>query len=496
MPSLHLEPSGQTLDLPPNTPLQDVLFNAGAEFPCGGRGRCRGCRVKVIQGELPVTPADQHLLSPQAIQAGWRLACQATLTSNLTLELAQWETTILSDEQHFEFTPSHGLGIAIDLGTTTLAAQLLNLQSGEVLASSTALNPQARHGADIMTRVEFATAHHGAKTLTQLIRNEIYQLIQSLLTHHSSQLPNLHHILIVGNTAMHHFFGGIDPTPLAHAPFESPNLGLLEFTPSDLDWSLPPTTQIRFLPCLGGFVGSDILAGLHVTRLHQQDAVQALVDLGTNGEIIAGNRDKLICAGTAAGPAFEGARISHGMRASTGAISQVNASSNGWSCHIIGGSQPRGICGSGLVDAIATGLNLGHILPNGKLTAGQPWELAPPVSLTQRDIRELQLAKGAVATGLELLANHLGPISHIHLAGAFGNYINRLSAIRIGLLPLPISQISPAGNTALLGAKALLFSPPDTDWSFSQLRARIQHVSLHEDPNFESTYLQQLQFAN
>ena len=165
---------------------------------------------------------------------------------------------------------------------------------------------------------------------------------------------------------------------------------------------------MRFLPCLGSFVGSDILAGLLATKLHESERLAALIDLGTNGEIVVGNRERMLCASTAAGPAFEGARISMGMRAATGAISEVRVRDGGLECHVLGNVAPRGICGSGLVDAVAAGLELGWISPKGRLANGDSLALAGPVSLNQWDVRELQLAKGAIAAGLRILLEQWG----------------------------------------------------------------------------------------
>jgi uncharacterized 2Fe-2S/4Fe-4S cluster protein (DUF4445 family) len=308
----------------------------------------------------------------------------------------------------------------------------------------------------------------------------------------------LRRVLVVGNTAMHHLFGGLDVRPLAHAPFESPHLGSLQFEAEELGWTLSTEARVRFLPCLGGFVGSDLLAGVWATGFHRRERCEALLDLGTNGEIVMGNRNGLVCAGTAAGPAFEGARISMGMRAATGAIARVDLNGGRLDCGVLGGGQPRGICGSGLVDAVACGLELGAVQPSGRLVQGTAWGLAPPVRLTQRDIRELQLAKGAIAAGLHLLAGQLGErleeVARFHLAGAFGNYINRASAKRIGMLPVSLDRVTPAGNTALLGAKVLLFAPEGTDWEFGELRELVRHVALHEDSEFEDTYLRAMAF--
>ena len=216
-----------------------------------------------------------------------------------------------------------------------------------------------------------------------------------------------------------------------------------------MGWNLPEKTVVEFLPCIGGFVGSDILAGIVATGLHESRELVALMDLGTNGEVVVGNHERLLCASTAAGPAFEGARISMGMRAATGAISEVRAQNGTVACRVIGGGAPRGLCGSGLVDAVAAGLELGWIRPDGRMTSDRGMPLAGTVTLSAADVRELQLAKGAIATGLRMLAARFGAslddIHQLHLAGAFGNYINRASAQRIGLLRVPlIASFPPA----------------------------------------------------
>jgi len=259
-------------------------------------------------------------------------------------------------------------------------------------------------------------------------------------------------------------------------------------------------SAVRFLPCLGGFVGSDILAGILATRLHESGPLVGLVDLGTNGEIVIGNRERLLCASTAAGPAFEGARISMGMRAATGAISAVSIEGGALRCHVLGNVAPRGICGSGLVDAVAAGLDLGSIQPSGRLGNGTngPLMLCPPVTLTQNDIRELQLAKGAIAAGIRLLLARWGAeakdLTRLYLAGAFGNYISRASARRIGLLDFPIEMVKPAGNTALLGAKLALFNADEAACAYTSVRNRIQHVSLNAEPRFQEVFVEEMTF--
>ena len=528
---LELLPLGKTLRVERGTALRDVLFAQGVEFPCGGRGRCKGCRIRVVEGSLPLTPEEERLLSRAELADGWRLACRGRAGGDLKIELAQWEAAILADDSVFDFTPQEGLGVAVDLGTTTIAVQLLDLRTGHVLAVRTALNAQARHGADIMSRVEFGAHGGGRAVLEKLIRDQIGKLIAEMLAAAGGGAGELKNIVIVGNTVMHHLFCGLSVEPLSRHPFEPEQHGLQVFRAEALGWELAghnpvsgsgrnadshvradsalrtPNLTVRFLPCLGSFVGSDILAGVLATKLHESDALVALVDLGTNGEIVIGNRDRMLCASTAAGPAFEGARISMGMRAATGAICEVGIADGRLRCRVLGNVAPRGICGSGLVDAAAAGLDLGWIQATGRLAKGNSFELAPPacsapegrpVTLTQGDIRELQLAKGAIAAGLRILVQQWGAnpgdLSRIYLAGAFGNYINRASAHRIGLLDFPPEKVLPAGNTALLGAKLALFSLHEHEGSYAELRRKIQHVPLNEDVKFQDIFIEEMRF--
>lgn len=494
-----LQPTEVELTAPAGTALRDLLFEQGVEFPCGGRGRCRGCRVRVHAGSAEVNDAQREKLSDEELESGWRLACQCSLKDNLVVELRQWDAAILADDSPFTFAPRPGLGVAVDLGTTTLVAQLVDLRSGRVLAVRTALNAQARHGADVMSRVEYALADGNLPALTQLIRRQIASLIDQLIFASKTARMEIRDVALVGNTVMHHLFCGLDVEPLSHYPFESAANGLRIFRPNDLGWNLDPNATIRFLPCLGGFVGSDVLAGILATRLGEREEMGALVDLGTNGEIVVGNSARLLCASTAAGPAFEGARISMGMRAASGAISQVTTKDRRLACHVLGNAAPQGLCGSGLVDAVAAGLDLDVIQPSGRFANGRrEWTLASPVVLTQSDIRELQLAKGAIAAGFRILLERLGTciggVKKLYLAGAFGNYISRSSARRIGLINLPIEQVSPAGNTALLGAKLALFAADDEDGSYTRLLRKIEHVPLNTDSKFQEVFVDGLAF--
>jgi uncharacterized 2Fe-2S/4Fe-4S cluster protein (DUF4445 family) len=492
---ITLRPLGAEFEVARGAPLQEVLFPYGVEFPCGGRARCKGCRVRLLDGDLPVTPEQERILTRAQIDAGWRLACHCRAESDLTLELAQWEAAILSDESPFTFSGRDGLGIAIDVGTTTLVGQLLDLRTADVLAVTTALNAQARHGADVMSRVGFAVNDGKQDLLTRTIREQAGAMVLDLIHRSGAEGSSLADVVLVGNTVMHHLFCGIDCTPLSRYPFEPVRDGTVTFTGDQIGWETG--ANIRFLPCLGGFVGSDILAGILAVNLHRTDTPVCLIDLGTNGEIVIGSREGLLCCSTAAGPAFEGARISMGMRAATGAIAEVGlAEGDRLVCKTLGDVPPRGICGSGLVDAAAALLDAGRLKSTGRFAGGEASiTIAEPVRITQTDIRELQLAKGAIAAGIRILLRSSGlapeDVARIYLAGAFGNYVNTASARRIGLVAFPSEKIIPAGNTALRGAKRALFDEPS---AYESLAARVRHIALDQSPDFQDVYVEEMGF--
>jgi len=455
--------------------LADQLFAAGIEFPCGGESACGGCKVRVLEGEVPVTATMRDALSEEEIRAGWRLACCASAAERVVVEVGQWSLPVLTDEARVPVEPRHGQGAVIDLGTTTLVAQVVDLASGEVLAVQTALNPQARFGADVMSRLQYDLEHPG----------ELGRVIRDALGRMLGRQP-LVEVLIAGNTAMHHLFCGLDVGPLTHAPFLSPSLGPCRFAERELGWPGPA----EFLPCLGGFVGSDLLCGIVATRLDEQARPCALFDIGTNGEVLVGSARGIVCASTAAGPAFEGGRISAGMRAGAGAIDSVHVRGGAIDCHVIGGGAPRGVCGSGLVDAAACGLELGMIAVNGRLTtADKRLSLAGGLVLTQGDIRELQLAKGAMAAGLRMLAG--GGVAKLSLAGAFGNYIRQASARTIGLLPEDV-PVEPVGNSSLRGARTLLLASSTRAGRLRKIADLSRHVELAADPDFQYLFAEMM----
>ena len=333
--TVTLVPLGRTLQVARGALLSDAIHDLGIEFPCGGKGICGNCKVKLLAGEIALSPQHRTVLERKGLLPEWRLACLSRVEEDLTIEVAQFDNIVLADETPFRFTPREGRGIAVDLGSTTIVSQLLDLSTGRVQAVQTDINPQARHGADIMSRISYAiqSEEHAAR-LTALVRETVGRHVMTL----TAQAPGpIDRIRIVGNSVMHHLFCGLDVGPLAAYPFESPDNGMRHFSAAELGWlevseTKPPVrssqtqhtdrnalsaaepdnanhlsvadklagTDIAFLPNIGSFVGSDILAGIYAAGMFSSGSPRVLIDLGTNGEIAVGCRNGILCASTAA----------------------------------------------------------------------------------------------------------------------------------------------------------------------------------------------------
>jgi uncharacterized 2Fe-2S/4Fe-4S cluster protein (DUF4445 family) len=491
--NIRLHPLGKQLKVNDNTSLIDVLHEFGIEFPCGGKGTCGKCKVRLLDGEIHISDIHQQKIAKLGLAPDWRLACYSLCTSNITLEIEQFSHLILADETEFDFVPGVGFGVAVDLGTTTIVAQLVELSSAKVLAVETMLNPQIKYGADLISRIS-ACMDGSSVEMTSIIRTAIGTMIELLLQKSNYEIQK---VTIVGNTVMQLIFSNCDVTPLSAYPFQSSNLGQKFFTSNELGWSFQVVDKVQFYPSIGSFVGSDILAGIAATGLFLKDNYTALIDLGTNGEIVIGNKNQIVCASTAAGPAFEGSNISMGMRAVTGAISSLTLVDGKIVASVIGNTVAKGICGSALVDAVANFLKLELIDLFGNINSGEKsLEITANVSLTQKDITEFQLAKAALAAGLDILAKTLditvADIHEIYIAGGFGNYINIQNVIETGMIELSEEKIHKMGNTALIGAKMFLFSDNEI---IDEILLKTTHINLESNPNFQDIYIDKLLFC-
>ena len=496
---VRIEPWAAECEVPHGSLLLDALRPLGMESPCAGLGICGNCRVELLEGNIEVDSYHSSVLSRKAWGSGkWRLACRSRVTGDIVIRLPEQKQAILSDEASVSgMAPEEGYGIAVDLGSTTVVVQLVSLRSGNVVASCSELNMQTAYGADVISRISFATRNaESAALLCGGIRSQIGRMIGSLSSY--GVLNEVCKVVLVGNSVMHHLFGGLDVSPLAVFPFQSPHNGCLCFQASSLNWdSLQPSCPVCFLPNLGSFVGSDILAGIEALQIHRQERWQALVDLGTNGEIVVGNSDRIMCASTAAGPAFEGVHLSCGMRAVPGAVYRVDV--NTGRPDVIGGGMARGVCGSGLVDAMCRFLHTGQIDFSGAIHVSDNDKpvlpLAPDVVLSEHDIREFQLAKAAISAGLSLVVDRLGisvdNLERVYVSGGLGHFLDADNAVRVGLFPVAeAQQICRAGNTALRGCKRFLYR--QTEPEIEEICRLTSHYSLETAPGFQDVYCNHL----
>lgn len=497
---IELLPLGKIIMATRGTFLEDVLSGGVVEFPCGGRRECAGCKIRVLSGKLPTTDDDAKRVSREEFAEGWRLACGAKVECDLKIELAQWKPGFGLDIPASNFTPRDGVGVAIDLGTAMIAAQLLDLRTAQVLAVKTEANIQSKRGEDLASRIHYAVKKRGQAKLCQLIREQIGRMILGLLKDADRLELDLKDIVIVGNTVMHHLFCGIDLAPLARYPFEPEYFGLQIFQSDYLRWKFKSNPTLRFLPCLGGFVGGDMLAAILATRLNESSALSVLIDLGAHGGVLLGNSKRILCAASGSGSAFDAVQISKGMRSVPGAVFAVDPIGGELRCRVLGGGSPRGICGSGLIDAIAAGLNLGWIEANGRLTQGSSMAVCSGVALKPADIRAVQLAKSPIAAALRILLQRwgatAGDLKRVYVTGPFGNCIHRESARRIGLIPCDADRIQPVGNSALLGAKIALLGLPQNDEACRNILRKIEHVSLAQDLKFPEICNDEIRFPD
>lgn len=468
------------------------MTGIGLEAPCGGKGQCGKCRC-TLNGK-PV------------------LACQTVLTDNCEVALPSSAQIQILTESAGAADRADGTAeyaFAADVGTTTVVLYLLDGKTGSILAAESAQNPQAIYGGDVISRIQFVLEHPG----TALLRGAVLDCLNTLAGQAARAAgvdPKCVSMgCVVGNTAMHHLLLGIDPKPLTQPPYMPRVYEKME-VPGLL--AAYPNAAVRILPNIAGFVGADTVACMEAVRLDAQHDLTLVIDIGTNGEMVLGSSERRIACSTAAGPAFEGAKIRFGMRGASGAIDHVNVENGELRCSVIGGGKAEGICGSGLLEAVWRMLqtNLleesGRMRPEngkqecwGKLDGMTAYHLSGDAWLTQKDVRELQLAKAAIRAGVELLMKRLGGtaenVQKVLLAGAFGNYLSPEAACGIGMLPPELlDKIVPIGNAAGLGAQICAVSRSCFEHT-SQLAQTTEFLELAGIPEFQDCYVDCLSFG-
>ena len=466
MKQITVTVNGQSISAVSGLTLSEIVRG---EKPCGGHGKCGKCKV-IATGDLsPLTEAERDILSADELGRHVRLACMTRVLGDCTVitEAAEETEQIVTDGAlpEMEIQPIFSrYGVAMDIGTTTLAARLYDA-AGKCLAVASRINPQQIWGADVVSRIEAALGGK-ATDLASAIRAALHSMLAELADKALIGSQDIDGVVITGNTVMLSLLTAQSVEPFSHAPFAAERLFGETLSAKDLDLScLRADTPVYLPPCISAFVGADATCAILATRLCKGDnAVPAamLVDIGTNGEMALWHNDKLTVCSTAAGPAFEGVGVSMGMRGAVGAIDRVRVEDDWLQAHVIGDVTPIGICGSGLVDAVACMLDL-EILDEGGYLEYDTFTIQAPVCITPKDIRMLQLAKSAICAGLVTLLRSEGmtsaDVSTLYISGGFGSYLNKDSASRIGLVPAGLAARSTTvGNAALAGAAMLLLN--------------------------------------
>lgn len=453
---------------------------------CGGKGKCGKCKV-VIEGQEV-------------------LACQTAVQKDMTVytghKKEEAQILVSGTGKRVPFAPGKLPGElkkpllgAVDIGSTSVVAYLMDGRNGALIGTKSALNPQRQFGADVVNRCSYAM-ENGAEILSGCIRSTVNILFRELAKEAERVPEDIVRIVMVGNSCMHHLFLEIPTKKLALAPYTPEVTNALELKASDYGIHVHPNAQLWWLPNIGGFVGADTVGCLVASDMDTNEKMTLLIDIGTNGELVLGNRDGMISCSTAAGPAFEGAKITCGMRGSAGAIDHVRIKDGELKAHVIGGGEALGICGSGLLDGAVCLLKQGRIDETGRLT--EPYYFTSRVFLNQRDIRELQLAKAAIAAGIQILCQKKGvrteDIERVLIAGAFGNYLDSASACAIGMLPSALlDRITSIGNAAGEGARIAAVNREQFERS-KALAEKTEFVELALDVEFQEVYVDEMGF--
>ncbi len=516
----HVGDEQRRVVVPEGVTILDAARRGGIlmESPCDGHGICGKCKVRVV-GSMLWNLEDAGVaahLTIEELAKGYLLACHSVVLHDLQVEVIERKdnrnVNTISDGRQLSipldgyitkrYSPSDGrtsvlagdvllgtevgntawdnYGVVVDIGTTTLVAALFHISSGRELASTTALNPQGHYAQDVLSRIKYASTVGGLSLMHGTLMEALDGMISTVTSQAGVARDHIYEVVFSGNTCMLHLATKVDPAPLGKHPY-TPAISAGRSLPAvDCGLTLSPLAQVYLPPIISGYVGADITSGILAARLPHCPGLTLFVDIGTNGEMVLADDGVLVAASTAAGPAFEGMNISCGMRAAPGAIERFEIHDGGEiSFTTIGGVEAEGICGSGLLDAVGELTRCGIIQPNGRLSptgrrsaidsrlvkrdGRMSFQITDRVHLSQRDVRQVQLAKGAIRAGIEALLarNRVSSeaVDRVLIAGAFGYHLNPESLINIGLLPVEFrDKIEFLGNTSKTGGQAFLLN--------------------------------------
>ena len=506
MPTITVRCGGREarVGFEPGARLLDVLRSESFDLaaPCGGSGKCGKCAVTLLSPD----GTRERVLACRtpAAEVGKRVVLVPDAAAGGVIELGG---------EGVKAGGLSGLAAAVDLGTTTLAVRVIDRATGETLAAAGDWSAQSGYGADVISRIKAASKPGGLEKLSALAQKQAAQLITEACRDAGAEPGDIGEILCVGNTTMEHLFAGISPEGIGRAPY-TPAAHFTDGGAAGLDTF--PGARVRLAPCVSGYIGGDTVAALYAAGLDEAGPTRLLMDIGTNGELVLAHEGRLLACSVACGPAFEGAEIDCGMRAVPGAVSRVRYSAGEFWYVVIGGGEPRGICGTGIVDALAALLESGVVDGSGRLL--EPEELpeglresvsvnkkgnvsfafAPGLRLRAAEIRKLQLAKAAVRAGTEILMKRAGvaaeDIAEVYLAGGFGTRLDMGSAAAVGLIPPGLAEKTRAvGNAALDGAQRALCTP-DGFGRLAAIRERCEYVELSGSAEFSAAFVDAMPF--
>lgn len=520
-------PQNLVLQVEEGTTLLQAEQMAGLEpdAPCGGKGTCGKCKVNITEGD----------------RQGIVLACQTLIDCDMKVDTLYQEKVqrILTDGLSRQVPVEPGIAwedgdeerpfylMAFDIGTTTIVGYLLDGKTGREIGLASTMNPQHQFGADVIARSNYVL-EKGGQEMKAVVRKALNQLIGQACASAGVKREEILQVSIVGNTCMHHLFMGISPKSLVLAPYVPAVKEGMILPPEECGLQISAQGRVLLFPNVAGFVGGDTVGCMLSVAFDQLEDMTLMIDIGTNGELVMGNKKKMVTTSTAAGPAFEGAKIECGMRGARGAISHITVEEGQLKLEVIENVKPVGICGSGLIDGIAFMIRHGILDTYGSLCDpedltgefektlawrlkekdGKPVFVLVPgeetasgedIYISQKDIREVQLAKGAIAAGIRIMAEKLSiqpeDIRQVYLAGAFGNYMDAENACEIGLIPYGLKdRITPIGNAAGEGAKLAVVNRGQYEYA-CEMAKEAEFIELATENEFQDTFVDELEFA-
>lgn len=496
---------------------------------CNGTGTCGKCKIKILEGAVSkVEETEGRLLKAQEIESGIRLACMVEIQSNLQVELLEKEKVhrVLTRGKVPEFerdTWKTGYGVAVDIGTTTVVASLVDLKTGMETASVSGINEQKKYGLDILTRItyEYENPETGCKQLQKAIVDMLNVMLDNLCYKNKINKQEIKEIDVAANCTMMHMLLGVDARTIGRAPYQPVFLDAQKLAATEIGLKTAEDTILYCLPQVSAYIGADIVAGAYVCSLQKEKENTLFIDIGTNGEIVLTGKDNILCCSCAAGPALEGMNISCGMRAAEGAVEDVQITEKGIRMQTIGNREPIGICGSGILAVLKELLRTGFVKKTGVFIKkeslpetdyrkamirmnGKKREFilqeSPELIVTQGDIRQVQLAKGAIRSGFTALLNAAGikeeELQKVIIAGQFGAHLPAELLTGTGILPEDVEgRLNYVGNSSKTGAYMALLSET-VKKEIEQLARKMKYIELSKTENYERIFTESMIFPS